>query len=83
MTSRAAEGIIIGAHTLTMFTQKHDKYVSPVPSDSLCHFGITRLAETVGKTDDVIYIDEPAVFRDPDNRPSITGNTHTVKIGKD
>lgn len=84
MTARAAEeGIIFGAHTLTMFTQKHDPYISPFPNDSLCHYGITKLSQPVGKTDEVIYIDDPAVFKDPDKRPSITGNTHTVKIGKE
>ncbi len=84
MTARAAEeGIIFGAHTLTMFTSRHDPYVSPVPSDSLAHFGTTTLSRPVGETDDVIYIDDPSVFRDPHTRPTIHGNTHTVKIGKE
>ncbi|SDS33937.1 hypothetical protein SAMN05216490_0976 [Mucilaginibacter mallensis] len=70
------EGISLGVHTLTMFTTKNDAYVTPVPSDSLCKTGSTVLAKDLGKDDDVVFIKDPTYFKN-------TGNTHTVKIGKE
>lgn len=70
------DGISIGVHTLTMFTTTNDPYVTPVPSDSLCKMGTTILSKGTGKDDQVIYIKDPSYFR-------FTGNTHTVKIGKE
>lgn len=70
------EGIIMGPHTLTMFTHKNDSYISPVPSDSLLKSGRSRITKAIGAEDDVIYVDDPVPFRNPDQ-------THTVKIGKE
>ncbi|MGZ3756748.1 MAG: hypothetical protein ACXVAY_18405 [Mucilaginibacter sp.] len=70
------EGISIGVHTLTMFTTKNDPYVTPVPSDSLCKNGSSVLTKSISKDDDVIFIKDPAFFKN-------TGNTHTAKIGKE
>lgn len=70
------EGILIGPHTLTLFTHTHDPYVSPIPSDSLLISGRARLARPAGDTDEVIYVEDPDPFRDRDR-------TGTVKIGKE
>jgi hypothetical protein len=70
------DGISMGVHTLTMFTQKNDIYVSPVPSDSLCKTGTSELKKEAGQSDETIYVKDPVWFR-------YTGNTHTVKIGKE
>jgi len=70
------EGISLGVHTLGMFTKKEDRYVSPVPSDSLCKTGSSVLTRETGSDDNIIYIKEPDYFR-------YTGTTHTVKIGKE
>lgn len=68
--------IRLGVHTLTMFTQTRDPYVSPVPSDSLCKVGSSVLAKDLGASDDVIYIKDPKYFKIP-------GLTRTVKVGKE
>lgn len=70
------DSISLGVHTLTMFTGVNDPYVSPVPSDSLCKAGSTNLSRQVSEKDDIIYIDDPTYFRNPDK-------THTVEIGKE
>lgn len=70
------ESIIIGPHTLTMFTHRNDPYVSPVPSDSLLKSGRSLITKAIGADDDIIYVDDPEPFRNPDR-------THTVKIGKE
>ena len=70
------KNISLGVHTLTMFTGVNDPYVSPVPNDSLCKAGSTKLSRKAGEKDDVIYINDPTFFRNPDR-------THTVKIGKE
>jgi len=70
------DGISMGVHTLTMFTQKNDAYITPVPSDSLCKTGSSVLSKETGKTDQEIFVKEPDYFR-------YAGLTHTVKIGKE
>jgi len=70
------DGISLGVHTLTMFTGANDAYVSPIPSDSLCKKGSTTLSRKANEKDDVIYINDPTFFLNPDK-------THTVKIGKE
>lgn len=77
LTDKARErGISLGVHTLTMFTSRHDPYVSPVPSDSLCKAGSSVLTQDISATDNVIYIEDPTFF-------THTGLTRTVKIGKE
>lgn len=77
LTDKArSRGIDLGVHTLTMFTSRHDPYVSPVPSDSLCKAGSTILSDDVKEADNEIYIDDPTFF-------AYTGPTRTVKIGKE
>lgn len=76
-TDKARErGIDIGVHTLTMFTSTHDPYVSPEPSDSLCIAGSSALSKDINETDREIMIDSPEFF-------VYTGETHTVKVGKE
>ena len=70
------EGILLGVHTLTMFTSTHDPYVSPIPSDSLCKTGSSILSKEVGINDSIIYIENPEFFYN-------MGSTHTAKIGKE
>ncbi len=69
-------GIALGVHTLTMFTGTNDAYVSPIPSDSLTKAGTTALSKDIGEDDAILYIKDPAYFR------NLTG-THTVKVGKE
>ena len=70
------EGVIFGMHTLSMFIQRNDPYITPVPSDSLCLNGSSVLTRDIGENDDVIYIEDPAYFYYLDL-------THTAKIGKE
>lgn len=76
-TDKAREKqLSIGVHTLTMFTSTNDAYVSPVPSDSLCKTGSGKLQKDISADSKEIEVDDPAFFLN-------TGNTHTVKIGKE
>src|SRR6185312_10051988 len=70
------DAISLGVHTLTMFTGVNDPYISPIPSDSLCKTGSTNLSRKAGEKDNVLYIEDPTFFQNPDK-------THTVKIGKE
>jgi hypothetical protein len=70
------DSISIGIHTLTTFTQVHDPYVSPVPSDSLQKSGTSVLAKELEQDDETIFVEDPEPFKDP------TG-TRTIKIGKE
>lgn len=69
-------GISVGIHTLTTFTQTNDPYVSPVPNDSLCKFGSSLLEKDLGENDNVIFIKDPTYFRN-------MSGSRTVKIGKE
>ncbi|MFT3702101.1 MAG: hypothetical protein QM802_07015 [Agriterribacter sp.] len=75
-SAAAANGIAIGAHTLSMFTATDDAYVSPIPSDSLCKMGSTSLSKDIGENDNEIFIESPDYL---DKLFSI----HTVRIGKE
>lgn len=66
----------IGVHTLTMFTSQHDPYITPIPSDSLCIAGSSILTKDISETEKEIEIKSPDFFY-------YTGQTHTVKIGKE
>jgi len=70
------DAISLGVHTLTMFTGVNDPYISPIPSDGLCKTGSTNLSRKAGEKDNVLYIEDPTFFQNPDK-------THTVKIGKE
>lgn len=72
----AKEDILLGVHTLTMFTTTKDPYVSPIPSEHLAKTGVTKLSKNISAKDEVIYIDDPMFFRNP-------GRNHAVKIGKE
>jgi len=72
----AKEDVLLGVHTLTMFTTTHDPYVSPVPSEYLAKTGATKLSKDISADDEVIYIEDPIFFRNP-------GRNHAVKIGKE
>jgi hypothetical protein len=72
----AKEDIVLGVHTLTMFTTINDPYVSPVPSENLAKTGVAKLGENVSEDDDEIIIEDPAFFKDP-------GSNHAVKIEKE
>ncbi|WP_138476790.1 hypothetical protein [Dyadobacter bucti] len=77
LTAKAkAAGISLGVHTLTTFTGTGDKYVSPIPSDSLCKTGSSILAKDITADDQTINVKDPTFFRN-------TGATHTIKIGKE
>lgn len=66
----------MGVHTLTMFTQSHDPYVTPVPSDSLAKIGSSVITKDLSPTDTEIEIADPMFFK-------FTDLTRTVKIGKE
>ncbi len=72
----AKEDIILGVHTLTMFTTTNDPYVTPVPSENLAKTGVTILSKDVLESDEEIYIDKPMFFKDP-------GRNHAVKLGEE
>ena len=77
LTAKAKlDGISLGIHTLTTFTGTNDRYVSPVPSDSLCKIGSSILVTPISENDQTIYVKNPSFFRN-------TGATHTIKIGKE
>mgnify|MGYP006292877963 CR=1 FL=1 len=54
-----AEGIRLGAHTLTNFITTNDPFVTPVPDKDLMIFCRTVLTEDVSATDTEIYIADP------------------------
>jgi hypothetical protein len=72
----AKEDILLGVHTLTMFTTTHDPYVTPVPSENLAKTGVTKLSKDISENEEEINIDDPEFFKDP-------GRNHAVKIGKE
>lgn len=77
LNNRARErGKRLGVHTLTMFTQTRDPYVTPVPSDSLAKIGSSVIVKDISLTDTEIVIEDPMFFK-------FTDLTRTVKIGKE
>lgn len=72
----AKEDILLGVHTLTMFTTTNDPYVTPVPSENLAKTGATKLSTDISISDEDIPIDDPMFFKDP-------GRNHAFKIDKE
>ena len=72
----AKENIMLGVHTLTMFTTTNDPYVTPVPSENLAKTGATKLSADISESDEEIPIDDPMFFEDP-------GRNHAFKIDKE
>ncbi len=72
----AKEDILLGVHTLTMFTTTNDPYVTPVPSENLAKTGVTKLTKDITEEDEEIVIDDPEFFKDP-------GRNHALKIEKE
>jgi len=54
-----AQGIRIGAHTLTNFITTNDPFISPIPHDNLMVFCKTTLSRDLSETDNEIYINDP------------------------
>ena len=57
-----AEGIRIGAHTLTNFITTNDPFVTPVPDDNLMVFCRTTITRDISETDTEIYIEDPGGY---------------------
>lgn len=57
-----AEGIRLGAHTLTNFITTNDPFITPVPDKDLMVFCRTVLTKDVSTTDTEIYIDDPGGY---------------------
>ncbi|HDZ42257.1 MAG TPA: hypothetical protein ENH59_11355 [Bacteroidetes bacterium] len=57
-----AEGIRLGAHTLTNFITTNDPFVTPVPDKDLMIFCRTVLTRDVSDSDTEIYIANPAGY---------------------
>jgi hypothetical protein len=72
----AKEDILLGVHTLTMFTTTNDPYVTPVPSENLAKTGVTKLSKDISEDDNEILIEDPEFFKDPDRN-------HALKIEKE
>lgn len=72
----ANEDIMLGVHTLTMFTTINDPYITPVPSENLAKTGVTKLSADISKGDEDIPIDDPMFFKDP-------GRNHAFKIDRE
>jgi len=68
--------IILGVHTLTMFTTANDPYVTPVPHENLAKTGAAKLSKDISAIDKNIFIDDPMFFKNP-------GRNHAVKIEKE
>lgn len=77
MTDKArSRGISIGVHTLTMFTSRHDPYITPVPSDSLCKAGSSTITADITADATEIPIADTEFF-------AFADHTRTTKIGKE
>ena len=57
-----AQGIRLGAHTLTTFIQTHDPYVTPVPDPRLAKTGTSRLAAAASDSMTEISVESPEYF---------------------
>ena len=53
-----AEGIRLGAHTLTNFITTNDPFVSPAPDNDLMIFSRTAISRDISETDTEIYIED-------------------------
>lgn len=71
-----AQGIRLGAHTLTTFIQTNDPYVTPVPDPRLARTGTSSLAADIGPADGAIPVASPEYFANEK-----ANWLHTVVIG--
>ncbi len=73
-----AEGIMLGAHTLSNFITTNDAYVTPVPDDRLAKVGSSQLSAAINVSQKEIPIESPDFFRQMKNN-----SLKTVQVGKE
>ena len=77
-TKAKAEGIRLGAHTLSNFINTHDPYITPVPDPRLVKTGTSALAEDIDASTTTIPVASPEYFT---NR--LGNELKTVVIGEE
>lgn len=73
-----AEGIMVGAHTLSNFITTNDAFVTPVPDERLAKVGSSQLSLDVNSSQKEIPIESPDFFRQMKNN-----SLKTVQVGKE
>lgn len=73
-----AQGIMVGAHTLSNFITTNDTFVTPVPDDRLAKVGSSQLSSDVNTSQKEIPIESPDFFRQIKNN-----SLKTVMVGKE
>lgn len=73
-----AQGVMLGAHTLSNFITTYDPYVTPVPDKRLAKVGSSYLTADIDDTQTEIPIASPDFFNQFNNN-----NLRTVVIGKE
>jgi hypothetical protein len=73
-----AQGIRVGAHTLSNFITTNDRYVTPEPDSRLAKVGSTVITEKITSDDMTIPIADPSFFNQ-----MVNNNLHTVMIGRE
>jgi hypothetical protein len=71
-----AQGIIVGAHTLSNFITTNDPYVTPVPDDRLAKVGSSQLTSDINASQKAIPIASPDFFKQMQNN-----SLKTVQVG--
>lgn len=73
-----AQGIMVGAHTLSNFITTNDPFVTPVPDERLAKVGSSQLSGAVSVSQKEIPIASPDFFRQMKNN-----SLKTVQIGSE
>jgi hypothetical protein len=71
-----AEGVLVGAHTLSNFITTNDPYVTPLPDPRLARVGASTLVRDTDERQTEIEVASPEFFAQDRNN-----NLHTVVIG--
>ncbi|MCL5281418.1 MAG: alpha-L-fucosidase [Planctomycetes bacterium] len=74
----AAQGVRLGAHTLSNFITTNDPYVTPVPDDRLAKVGSSVLTEDIVAEQREIPVADPKWFNQMENN-----TLKTVQIGRE
>ena len=77
-TKAKAQGIRLGAHTLSNFINTHDPYITPVPDPRLAKTGTSALTEDIDASTTTISVASPEYFT---NR--LGNELKTVVIGQE
>ena len=79
-----AEGVMLGAHTLSNFITTNDPYVTPIPDERLAKVGSSILIENINKTQTKIPIKSPVFFNQFKNNhlKSVVIENEIIRYGK-